>query len=103
MCFGRVVLWPRGEVGGNSKASSGGVEKGVGVNEGRLSKCGSEGECCFDRLDLSEECFLVEKGFTAFGSFCFLGGFPSPVAVGFFGDRSSFRVLEAGQKSCAST
>ena len=102
MCFGRVVLWPRGDVGGSSKAARGGVEQGVGVKEGRRSASASGGEF-FVGLGSRVRLF-AEKGLTFFAIFGRLGEIDSAAAVasGFFRAECSLGFLKFDQKGCVS-
>jgi hypothetical protein len=100
MCFGRVVLWPRGEVGGSSKTSRGGVEQGVSVKEGRRSASASGSEF-FVGLG-SRVRVLAEKGLTFFASLGPLGEIDVAAASGFFRADCSLGVLKFDQKGCVS-
>jgi len=97
-----VVLWPRGDVGGSSKTSRGGVEQGVGVKEGRRSASSSGGEF-FVGLG-SRVRLLAEKGLTFFASFGRLGEIDSATAAasGFFRAVCSLGFLKFDQKGCVS-
>ena len=96
ICFGRVVLWPRGEVAGSSKTSSGGVEQGVGVNE-FCRFASSSGEGFFVGLD-SRVRLLIEKDLAFFANFRCLDDEESREASGFFKASCSLGVLKLAQK-----
>jgi hypothetical protein len=101
MCFGRVVLWPRGDVGGSSKTSRGGVEQGVGVKKkGRRSASASESEF-FVGLD-SRVRLLAEQGLTFFASLGPLGEIDLAAASGFFRAMCSLGFMKFDQKGCVS-
>jgi len=100
MCFGRVVLWPRGDVGGSSKTSRGGVEQSVGVKKGRRSASDSGIEF-FVGLDSRVRLF-AEKGVTFFASLGPLGEIDLAAASGFFRAMCSLGFLKFDQKGCVS-
>jgi hypothetical protein len=80
--------------------SRGGVEQGVGVNEGRRSASASRGEF-FGGLG-SRVRLLAEKGLTFFASFGRFGEIDSAAASGFFRALCSLGFLKFDQKGCVS-
>jgi hypothetical protein len=100
ICFGRVVLCPRGEVAGSSKTSSGGVEQGVGVNE-FCRFASSSGEGFFVGLE-SRVRLLIEKDLAFFANFRCLDDVESRGASGFFKASCSLGILKLAQKGCVS-
>lgn len=93
-----MVLWPRGEVAGSSKTSSGGVEQGVGVNE-FCRFASSSGEGFFVGLD-SRVRLLIEKDLAFFANFRCLDvdDVESREASGFFKVSWSLGFLKLAQK-----
>lgn len=102
MCFGRVVLWPRGEVGGSSNASRGGVGQDVGVSESRRRSASASGGEFF--VGLGSRVWLLDaKGLAFLASFGFLGDADRLAASGFFKTLlCSLECLKLDQKGCES-
>lgn len=89
-------------MGGSSKTSRGGVEQGVGVNEGRRRSASDSESGFFVGLD-SRVWLLDAKGLTFFASFGFLGEADRLAASGFFKALlSSLEFLKLDQKGCGS-